>query len=291
MSDATMEILTPSYAPDFELCRDLVDSVQRFAPRGTRHRIVVPPGDKALFDSLAKEHVVVETTRQVLPRSIRPLPFVNAWYDRQAPWWPVRGWIAQQIVKLAATAASECDAVLVVDSDIQFVRPFDVDTWRADGEVPVYRLTDAVGPELPRHMIWDDVARSLLDLPRSAATRRHDYICWPCLWEPRTVRRMLDRVSHVAETAWPAAIARQRHFSEMVLYGVFVEAEAAQLGSPLPIVDTMYCLPFSDELRLDEGEISRFLSSLADEDVAVMISAKSGTDLSVRRRAIRGIVP
>lgn len=282
-----MEIITPSYAPDRALCGELVRSIRRFAPAGTRHTLIVPARDRKLFAPLETEGAVVADVARYLPRGLVRAPAVNAWLDLRAPWPPVRGWIAQQIVKLAAAAASGADAVLVVDSDVEFVRPFGLDDFVVDGQIPLYRAEHAISAHLPRHLIWDAVARRLLGLPEARGETRHDYICWPCLWSPEIVRAALRRVEEVAGRPWPRVVGRELHFSEMVLYGVYAD-EIARVGAHTA---DMHCPSFSDERALDEADLARFLSTLGPDDVAVMISAKSGTDLALRRRAIGDAVP
>jgi hypothetical protein len=284
----TLEILTPSYARDFELCRDLAASVRRFAPEGTRHTIVVPPSDVRLFTLLQSDHVRIRTTSEFLPRSLLRMPSLNVWLNLKAPWPPVRGWIAQQLVKLSAVAESSAHAVLVVDSDLEFIRPFSLETYAPDGAIPLYRLDGAVTADLPRHMVWDDVAHRLIGVAVRRAASRPDFICWPCLWEPRRVRELLTHVELVHGRGWASIVARELHFSEMVLYGAFIESIVAATES-VAVTEDMHCRSFSDETALDEDALHEFLARVRPSDVAVMISAKSGTDLDRRRRALASI--
>lgn len=278
----TFEIITPSYSDDRELCGDLVRSIRRFAPAGTPHTLIVPRRDVALFRPLEQEGVTVIEVGDVLPRRFVKVPFVNGWVNVRSPWPPVRGWIAQQIVKLEAVARSTADVVLVVDSDVQMVRKFDVDDFLVNGQVPLYRLDGAVTSALTRHMLWDAVARRLLGVPADESPQHPDYVCWPCLWQPSLVRATLARVEEVAGRDWASAIGRELHFSEMVLYGVYVD----EVASTSVYTDDMHCPAISDERALDSAQLSAFLASLTPADVAVMISAKSGTDLELRRAAI-----
>ena len=48
----------------------------------------------------------------------------------------------------------------------------------------------------------------------------------------------------------------------------------------------MRCIPHHEETSLDEMALHSLLARAAEDDLAVMISAKSGTDLAVRRRAL-----
>ncbi|MCR2793563.1 DUF6492 family protein [Microbacterium sp. zg.Y625] len=287
-SPRTLEILTPSYAPDFELCRDLVESVQRFAPPGTLHRIVVPAHDHRLFAELAGDNVTVQTVGHLLPTRMRKVPRANAWIDVRHPWPPVRGWIAQQVVKLGAAAGSTADRVLLVDSDIVFIRPFSIADYGAGGGIPLYRLPSGVHEGMTRHVIWDTVARRMLGLPlpaRGGDARLPDYICCPCIWDPAVVRALLAWVQERAGIPWQAAIGRNLHFSEMVLYGVYVD-EIVSAYTPVMHQTAMRCVNHYDENPLDDEAFARLLGAASEEDVAVMVSAKSGTDLATRRRAI-----
>ncbi|WP_309067625.1 DUF6492 family protein [Microbacterium sp.] len=287
MTSRTLELITPSYAPDFELCRDLVASARRFAPPGTRHRLLVPRRDLGLFAQLRGDGVEVHDVAEVLPRTLRRVPGWNGWIDVGAPWPPVRGWVAQQLVKLAATASSTADEVLVVDSDVVFVRPFGA-LSPDDGEL-LYRLPHVVDSRLPRHILWDDVSRRLLGLPASEAPTRHDYICWPCPWSPRVVRMMLERISAVAGGApWARVIGRELHVSEMVLYGVFVDEVLARQTRVVHTDDTR-CLTQPDEITFDRPQMRAFLDGLRPSDTAVMVSAKSGTAMDLRREEIARI--
>lgn len=283
--DGRFEVLTPSYAPDFELCRDLVASVGRFAPPGTRHRLVVPRTDVALFSELASDTVVVERVDQVLPRSFRRLPGLNLWLNLRSPWPPVRGWIAQQVVKLAATANSTADAVLVVDSDMVFVRPFSLADYADDQVLTSYRLPEAIHPAMTDHLGWDEVARDLLGLPAKPPGDGPDYICWPCLWSPRIVRELLAAVEAHERVPWATAVARRLRFSEMFLYGVYVDEVVAK-REPVDFRDSMNSALHSEERALSEDDLRAFFASVRPTDLAVMMSAKSGTDLEARRRAI-----
>ncbi|WP_257513182.1 DUF6492 family protein [Microbacterium sp. zg.Y909] len=286
----TFEIVTPSYARDFELCRELVRSRLAYGPAGVTHTIVVPPSDLHRFAALGDSGATIVSTRSMLPRNFVGLPGLNMWLNLRHPFPPVRGWIAQQIIKLASVARSDADAVLVVDSDIEFVRPFSLQSFLVEDRAPLYRLPGAVTPSMARHILWDDVAHRMLGLAGRADARRPDYISWPSLWEPSVVRALLERVAAVAGVDWMTAISREVHFSEMVLYGVFRERVRAR-EEGLVLVEDMHCLSVSDETTLGEDELSALLGRLHPTDIAVMVSAKSGTEMAARRAAIDRIAP
>ena len=178
-----MALITPSFAPDFELCVDLHRSVLDNAPDYARHHIIVPREDLELFGRLAGPRTHIHCEADFLPRSFVSVPFSKFTVNLRRPFPPVRGWILQQVVKLAAVAASEDDVVVVVDSDIEFVRPFTAETFVNDGRVRFYRKPGGVDERLPRHVIWHRVARSLLGLP-PAEPPYPDYIASLLAWDP-----------------------------------------------------------------------------------------------------------
>lgn len=278
-----VEVVTPTYGPDIELCADLNRSVRRHGT-DVLHRIIVPRSDLSATSGWADDTTVVVPADTYLPAWLRRVPG-NVHVDIRRPWWPVRGWITQQIIKLEATSRSSASVVVVADSDLFFVRAFDRDSFCVDGRPSWFRLADGVHREMPRHLAWHAVARELLGLPVSTANSLPDYICWPCSWEPAVVRAMLQRIEDVHSRPWQRLIAAQRHFSEMILYGVYVEEVCSDTRARVP-VDQMRCVHHSAEDDLDGDGIRALLATLSPDDVAVMISARSGTELAVRRRAL-----
>jgi hypothetical protein len=278
-----LAVITPSFAPDFELCADLHRSVLDYSPDAVHHHIIVPRRDLELFGRLAGSRTHIRCEAEFLPRSFVPVPFTKFTVNLRRPFPPVRGWILQQVLKLAATAASEDDVVLLVDSDIEFVRPFTPETFIRHGVVRFYRKPNVIDERLPRHMIWQRAARILLGLP-AAEPPYADYISSLLAWNPVIVRQMVSRVAATSGVPWQTAIARQVHFSEWTLYGVFVEEVIGAPGASFCSNDPL-CHGYWDEIPLNLEESTRFLSGVRPTDVAAMISAKSRTPLSVRRAA------
>ena len=281
-----MAIVTPSFAADFELCSDLHRSVLDNCPSAVDHHIIVPRRDLKLFSRLAGPRTHIRCEADFLPRSFVRLPHSKFTANLVRPFPPVRGWILQQVVKLAAVAASDDDVVLLVDSDIEFVQPFKVETFGRDGVVRFYRKPNSVDDQLPRHLIWHRAARALLGLP-PAQPPYADYVSSLLAWDPAIVRQMLARVTATTGRAWTTAIAGQLHFSEWTLYGMFVDAV---LGAPANSFasDDPLCLAHWGTIPLNHDSAREFFSNIKPTDVAAMISAKSGTPLAVKRAAFAG---
>jgi hypothetical protein len=203
------------------------------------------------------------------------------------PFPPVRGWILQQVIKLAAIAASEDDLVLLVDSDVEFVRPFTAEMFARDGIVRFFCKPNEIGKELSRHMTWHRVARELLDLP-PAEPPYPDYISSPLAWDPVLVRRMLARVEATTGLPWLTAIAGQLDFSECVLYGVFVDGV---MGAPTNsfVSEDSLCLVYWEHTPLNLDSAANFIGSIRPTDIAAVIQSKSRTPVAIRNAIFNGL--
>ena len=284
-----LAVITPSFAGDYELCVDLNRSVLRFSPESVRHHLIVPGRDLALFRQLAGPRTEVHNEADFLPRSVLSLPGGNYSINLHRPVPPIRGWIIQQIVKLAAAAQTGAEAVVMVDSDIEFCRPFSADTFVRDGVVRFYRKPKEITERLPRHVIWHQVARRLLGLP-DAPPPYTDYVSSLLAWDPAVLRDLLKRVSSTTGRSWVTAVGSQLHFSEWTLYGLYVDEI---LGPPATsfAADTTLCHSYWDPVPLDERGLAAFLATIDPDDIAVMVSAKSRTPLAVRRAGLATLQP
>lgn len=276
-------VVTPSYGPDAELCADLNRSVLELTDDSVVHHILVPGRDRGLFRDLEGPRTVVHDVREFLPRQMSKIPGSNLWINGSHPWPPIRGWICQQLVKLSVAASFDTSGVLLMDSDMLLVRRTSLDSFMVNGVPALYRKPSAIHVGLPLHRRWHESARSLLGLPPAPREDLTDYVCWPCLWEPRLVRRLLARVEESTGVSWVTAVGSQLHFSEMILYGVYVDEV---LGGAESSTQEMKSVVYSEEQALDALGLALLLAAATSEDLAVMISAKSGTDLGTRRGAL-----
>ena len=143
-----------------------------------------------------------------------------------------------------------------------------------------------IGERLPRHMIWHRVARELLGLP-PAQPPYPDYISSPLAWDPKLVRQMLAQVEATTGRLWPTAIAGQLHFSECVLYGVFVDDV---MGAPANsfVSDDSLCLVHWEHTPLNLDSMENFIRRIRPTDIAAVIQSKSLTPPAVREAIFAG---
>ena len=141
-------LLTPTYARDVELCALLCESVDRHVGSFSKHYLLVPDGDVALFSRFESERRCVLPVSKLLPGWLRPLPPMVRRKRRQY-WWsframPVSGWHVQQILKIAATIALPHQRYCILDSDIVFFRNFDLSRFEYPKPIPLLGIPDKV---------------------------------------------------------------------------------------------------------------------------------------------------
>lgn len=288
----TLVVVTASHKPDFTDFAQLHASVLRNTDAAVRHIVVVPDDDVPLFSSLDKGRLVVRGERTLLPREIRtttwlarlprlPRGFRIAAVNVRHPWPPLRGWILQQIIKLALVSELDEDVALLVDSDVLIARPLTENRFRCGKAVRLYRLPEGITPTMTRHLAWRHTAHELLR-PAEEDPQSPDYITSFVSWSPNVVRNCLARVEDQSGLPWYNAIGRRLEFSEWILYGTY----ATTIASPEQT--------FASDLSLSHsywgglGPLTRsaaeeFLAAMPSSALAVHVQSNSGTTEEVRR--------
>jgi hypothetical protein len=200
-----MVVVTPTYAPDLELFRDLHESVLRWFPAEVRHVVVVTERDVAPFRRFEGHRCVVVGIDDVLPRSVRALPRVQVRINLRQPVPPLRGWILQQLVKLAIAEQAQERVVLIADSDLVFVRPVTVDTFAPGGRVRLYRKDDGVDSSMSRHPTQDSLCHEYYSNVPLTAQRAP---AWLTSLGSQDVAYMISSKSHT-----PLSVRRAAHAS------------------------------------------------------------------------------
>lgn len=224
-------LITLSFAGDFECCRLLCETAERFAPSGAAHLLAVPAADMALFRPLAGRRRTLVPQEELLPGWLRKLPLPGPEWRRRLRLprrnvyisfrgRPVRGWIAQQIMKLNAAAGAATDTVLHLDSDTAFVRPLPAEALVRGGLVRLARFPGAADDAM--HAPWHRAASALLGL-RPSDYHEADYIDQFVTWRRANVRGLLERIGQITGRDPIEALAATHDFSEYILYGVYCD--------------------------------------------------------------------
>jgi len=274
----TVAFVTVSYGPDRDRCALLCRSIERLAPTTVGHWLLVERADLPLFRELETGSRRLLVTEDVVPvRLVRlaarrlGLPS-DIFLQRRGK--PIRGWLLQQLAKLAISCDIPADVIVHVDSDVTLVREFQpASVVDSEGRVRLYRLPGAIGSELPSHVKWHRSAERLLGLP-PAPIPLPDYITHLVPWRRENVVALLDYLED-REGSWVRAIANAWNVSEYILYGRFVNDV---LGDSAGVAATTasLCRDYWGSEHLSAQQIDALLAAMEPDEVAVSITAKAG---------------
>ncbi len=283
MHNGQIAIITPSYGPDFELCRTLNRSVLEFLPPSVKHYIFVDRRDLQLFGTLAGERTLVATKEEIMPKGIVQIPGLNRWIST-ATLLPISGWLVQQIAKIATAELLTESTLVMVDSDALFIRDVEPALFSGNGASRLYRCPGAITADMTAHVTWHHSACQLLGVAPDPPPM-DDYIGQIISWDRELVRRMCARIESVSGHSWHAALARKRAVSEYLLYGLFVEKVVGAAGN-VWIDERSRCKTHWELSPLLESDLAEFATKFADGDFALMIGSHSRTSAQTRRAAI-----
>jgi len=207
-------LLTPTYGRDLELCALLCESVDRYVSSFSKHYLLVPDSDLALFAHFESERRCVLPASKFLPKWLRPLPRIIQ-RNRRQYWWsfrtaPVSGWHVQQLLKIAAAIALPEQRYCILDSDIVFFRDFDLSRFEYPNPIPLLNRPDEVTSDHIRHSHWIETTHRLLGLP-TPPFPASDFIGHVIFWDQETTRAMASTIEDVSGLDWVGLVACTRH--------------------------------------------------------------------------------
>ena len=276
-------LITPSFAPDFERCRLLCDSVRAHVPATVRHYIIVDQRDVPLFSSLRSPQTELITVESIVPWWLRRVPFAGRWWlSLKTP--PVRNWMLQQIVKLSSALFLREDVLIFVDSDTFFVDRFVPEHTVRAGRVPLFRERgDAVRSSMSER--WLTVASELIGTTPTGEPL--SYVGNLITWRRENVLALHKHIERTHGRPWVQAICRQPTLSEYVLYGCFCEQVLGDASGHY-VDDSIPSLNYWKTDTLDAAGLSDLKAQIRPEHVAVMVSAKSATPVQAIRSTFFG---
>lgn len=284
----TCALVTPSYAGDLERCRLLCESIDRFVSGAEKHYLLVAGCDVSLFREFEGPNRVVVDERDLLPSWLHSMRDPTSLFRRRI-WFstrtaPLRGWHVQQLRRIAIAERAAEAALVYCDSDVVFLKPFDLSSFWQKGRLRLYRRDG----KLPvgqgsGHDAWTANAAQVLGLP-SEAVNKHDYISTVIAWRRDSVLSMIRHIETVHGRHWVEAIAARRQFSECILYGRYVDEVLKGRGhfhDP-----TQFCRVYWDGPSLSEAGLRKLVAAMEPAQVAIGIQSFTGTDLGAVRKLL-----
>jgi hypothetical protein len=199
---------------------------------------------------------------------------------------PIYGWHLQQMRKIAMTLAQPSERVMCIDSDNCFCRPLDLSAMASSPKLAHHVAAGDINPTRPSHVRWWQNAHRLLGLSVPALPG-DDFISQMVLWERRAVATMVKRIEGASRLPWWQALARIRHFSEYLIYGVAV-ANDPELAQRHERVSQSPCLTYWEGPALDRGAMAAFIEGLAPGQTTIAIQSHTHTPIEVIREAALG---
>lgn len=286
-------LITPSYEPDFERCKLLVESSVRFSEDGLVHYIIVDRRDVPLFKQLEGPQTKLLIVEDILPWYIFRVPGIKKfWISLKTK--PIRNWVLQQLVKMSmANVLDEklgIDAFIFVDSDVTFVRPFDTSMFLHDEKLRLNRV-DYTSND---HHKWHRNARELLQIsdppsdgdPMVREKKDWNYVASLVTWRRENVIKMQQHIERCTRKNWLRSVVDYWDLSEYMIYGNFVEnvlglEAAGHYASDTPILHLSWGYEFESE-----PDVDRFLDGLMPEHIGIMIHSKDAIPVDLYRSKI-----
>jgi hypothetical protein len=276
-------IVTPSYYVDFEHCRWLCETVDRFVPPEVCHYLVVDRADRELFAPLASSRRRIVLKEEVLRGGLRQVPFSRRWWITSSGR-PVRGWMVQQITKLFVSEVVDEDVLIFVDSGAFFVRPYDPGESIRDGLVPLFRENGDFFRGDPS-VRWHRIGAGLLGI-KPVPGANAGYVKTLVTWRRDNLVRLQGHLERVAGRSPLDSLVRLRTMSEYYVYGMYCELVLGDRAGHYTRNVTETLSHWTEE-TLGPRELRKLRDNLAPEHVLVMINEKSRTPLSAVRDAFR----
>lgn len=274
-------LITPSYAPDFERCKLLAQSVEYCLVDDTKQYIIVDRRDFLLFKQLASSKIEILVVEEILPSWIFRILGVKKWW---LSWrtLPIRNWVLQQLVKLSVFDVIDENVVVFCDSDNTFIRPFELKSRLVkDGHLALLRV-DFKNKDVYE---WIETSKKLLGIANQQIPAAM-YVSNMITWHRDNILAMRFRLEEVNNTHWIRALCRYRNISEYTLYGVFVEhIIGLQTANHFLFDDELIKPSWSIPLN-SEAKVKDFFDNLKEEHIGVMIHSKHDIPLEMYRHKI-----
>ena len=212
-------IITPSHAPDIRQFSLLRRSIKLFAP-DFPHIAIVNTEDCDVFrDRLpaipiwrslglpTSYHRSIEQRR----RKSGPKWLTGKSFHRRL----IKGWHAQQLIKIYALADCYYDAAVFIDSDVFFCRPLGPNYFYIDDQLKLFRRR-AVDAEA---LDFDISTHEILGNPLHQVTELYDYIFSPACFRKSSAISLFTEFNRRKRSTWVRRFLAQTRPSEYNLLG------------------------------------------------------------------------
>jgi hypothetical protein len=243
------------------------------------HYIIVDPVDMRQFSALAGPQRSIVNKADILPKGMRYLgkvPFMRLgrlwWSPRHGP---IFGWQMQQFVKILMASYVQENAMALLDSDVFFLRPFNISKLARGGKVRFGSIEGRVNPK-------DKMVNASIDLlgVNRADIKRVVLGDQIATWHRPTVIAMQSHMTALHRKPWHEAIGSKLMFSENQLYAFFVNYILKDMTN-LYADETVHCKGLWTKPDVAGLDLAKFCADLAPHEVAVCIQSLIGLDMDL----------
>lgn len=274
-------IFTISYARDLESCRALCKSIDRLYP-DVPHYLMIDLWDRRLFKEFRRNGRTILYRDRYLPEFLL-VPKGQGRRTFLSPYrrWPVGGWFVQQLAKIAAVSQMPYKAVVLTDSDMEFVRAMTPDMMLIDGRTRMLRYE--LQTVRPFHLRWNEIAHDLLGIA-GETPRNVNYVENIIVWRPEVVRAMIAHLK-ARHGSWKRAFLKHNTMSEYYTYGMFVDHVPGPHQDLIQASDQKLCYSLLyDFADSDADNEDIFVRNFASHHVGFGIQSNIGMDWDRRER-------
>ncbi|HVT81412.1 MAG TPA: DUF6492 family protein [Phycisphaerae bacterium] len=250
----TATLVTPTYARDFERFAFLRESIERCAI-DLPHLAIVDTEALAQFRNLLhKKNLTLVSSAEILGSAMDRRRQCFGISRRDYRYWitgkGVHGWMAQQLMKLAAARVVTSDAMICLDSDTFFVGRVTADDFKTqDGRVHLYETTDDLDVEMAE---WYAHSLRFLGMKEVGIPLRR-FTHSPVPMCTQVVRDMQAHIENAHGMNWMEAMIRAERITEYTTYGTYARhVDSCRRTAPVLPALTLYYWWKTEGARLAE---------------------------------------
>lgn len=245
------------------------------------HYIVVDKPHFEAFKNLNGPRRSVWLTEETAPSGMRllfTLPFLGG----RSVWWSRDtgisiGWHLQQMIKIGIAERLTQEGLAYCDSDMFFLRPFDVSALAPQGRIKMFRSPDKMTLAAISNPKYVKACIEILGL-NSGPEGHYGYINNFVTWHRQTVIDMCRHLAKRNNGKWHRVLRNRLQFSEYALYGMFVDEVQKTNAHVWPNSHSL-CKTHWASTPLSADEVEAFCNSLLPDQVCVGVQSFAGVDV------------
>lgn len=257
------------------------------------HYIIVETIDLVQFQALSNNHRTILEMEAIMPRSfyhLTRIPFVNSrslWFSFKTGF--MIGWQVQQLIKLQMAFELNEHGLLYCDSDVFFIRQFDVSSLVENNQFRFYSTEHGFAREDAPNPSYIEASAKQLGVENNLFPSP-SYVENLVTWHGPTVKSLCHHIEKISGRDWKVALGRKLILSEYTLYGLYVD-RVLKDKTHLKLSRESFCKTAWRMADMGNSALDEFCDAVAAPQVAVGFQSFLGireSDLALQlQRAIK----